>query len=178
MGLLTNIKTRLAYMAATNLAEKCAKGDMGPLAQKVYLKTKGKKTAIGTVLVVLTMAVAQFSPPWADEWVRYSGIAAGALTAIGWLDKARRSEPVFEPWMLEALATASAWIASVSTVVLAAAQGGTLNLFFPGDLNLVDQVTLYTTAITTATAFLNRIAKASAELPKPLPNPATEGPKP
>lgn len=166
MGLVEKLEIKVATIAAQDLTQKAKKGSFGAFVQRAYLATEGKKTAIGSLLLIITLAVGQFNPPWADCYVRYAAIFSGVLTAIGLLDKARRNEPVFEPWFLEALASVSAWISSMSTTVLAFSAGGGLDLMFPGHPGLSDQVTIWTTAITTATAFLNRLAKASAENPK------------
>lgn len=153
---------KVAEYAAKDFAAKAEKGELGPRVQAAYVKTKGLKTTIALALFLIVQALGQFTPPNFDCYIRYAGIATGALVALGILDKLRRNEPIFEPWFLEALATVSAWVASLSTVALGVAQSGLLDLIFPGDLRLVDQITLITTALTTATAFVNRAAKASA----------------
>lgn len=166
MGLGDSIKIKVAEVAAADLSKRAERGAFGAFVQRAYVATKGKKAAVGSLLCVITLAVSQFSPPWADSYVRYSAIASGVLAAIGFLDKARRNEPVFEVWFLEAFAAANAWVAAGSTAVLAFASGGMLDLIFPGHPGLADLVTVYATAATTATAFLSRLARASAAEPK------------
>lgn len=166
MSVIDRIKIKIAEKAAENLSKQAEAGKFGTLAQRLYITTKGQKTNIGLFLCVITLAVAQFSPPWADAYVRYSAIASGVLVAIGLLDKARRNEPVFEPWFLDAFAAANAWVATLSATILAFASGGLLDLIFPKHSGLADLVTLWATAATTATAFLSRLARASADTPK------------
>ncbi len=162
MGLITSVKTKFLELAAKNLAKSAERGEYGRFIQSLYVATKGYKALIGTTLFVATQAVGQFSPPWADSYVRFAGIATGVLAAIGWLDKARRNEPLFEPWFLEALATVSGWIAAGSTVVLGISSTGLLGVLFPGQEDLRDQINIYATALTTATAFLNRLCTDTA----------------
>lgn len=164
MGVIEKIKIKVVEKAAENLSLKAEQGAFGALIQRAYVATKGNKTYVGTLLCIITLSVNQFSPPWADGYVRYAALASGVLTAIGLLDKARRNEPVFEPWFLNALAAANAWVSAASAAVLAFASGG---LLFPGNPGMADLVIVYTTAVTTATAFLSRLAKASASEPKP-----------
>lgn len=157
---------KVAEIAAKDFAAKAEKGELGPAVQKAYVKTKGYKTTFALALFLIVQALGQFTPPNFDCYIRYAGLVSGALVALGFLDKLRRNEPIFEPALLEALAAWSAWLAAASTTVLAIAQGGILELFFPKYPGLSDQVTLYTTALVTATAFVNRAAKASAMQPK------------
>ena len=168
MGLVETVKIKVAEVAAADLSKRAERGAFGTFAQKAYIATKGYKTVIGLAMFLIVQALGQFTPPGFDAYIRYSSIATGVLVAIGFMDKARRNEPIFEPWFLEALAAVSAWVAALSAGVLAWAQSGLFDLIFPGDLHLVDQVTLITTAITTATAFVSRLAKASAYRPKEL----------
>lgn len=168
MGLREKIGGRIAEYAAKDFAAKAEKGELGPAVQSAYAKTKGLKTAFAMALFLIVQALGQFAPPGAATYIQYSSVVAGALVALGILDKLRRNEPIFETWFLEALASISAWVASVSTVVLAFASGGLLDIVFPGHPGLADQITLFTTAVTTATAFVNRAAKASALRPKPV----------
>lgn len=157
---------KVAEYAAKDFAAKAEKGELGPTVQKAYVKTKGFKTTFAVVLFLIVQALGQFTHPDYDNYIRYAGIVTGALIAMGFLDKARRNEPLFDPWLLEALAAWSAWLAAASTTVLAIASGGLLDLLFPNHPGLSDQVTLITTALVTATAFVNRAAKASALKPK------------
>lgn len=166
MGLVDKIKIKVAEYAAADLSRKAEKGKFGAFVQRAYTATKGYKSVIGVALFLIIQALGQFTPPDYESYIRYSGIASGVLIAVGFLDKARRNEPFFDPWFLEALASISAWVSALSAGVLAWAQSGLFDLLFPGDLQLVDQVTLITTAITTATAFVSRLAKASAYQPK------------
>jgi hypothetical protein len=115
----------------------------------------------------VSQALGFYTPPDYDVAMRYVDIITGVLTAVFALDKLRRKEPIFEPSLLEALAAWSLWLGSVSGTVLAFASSGALDLLFPKHPGLADQVTLYTTALVTATAFVNRAAKASATQPKP-----------
>lgn len=169
MGLFDKLKMKLAEAAATNLSRKAERGDLGVVIQAVYVKTLGKKTFIGMLLSLFTLAVAQFAPPWADSYVRFAGMASGVLMAIGLLDRARRAQPVFEPWFLEAFAVVTEYITALSAAVLAfAASGGfSLVLKTPG---LDDKMILVATALGSATAFIGRLAKASAVIPV-LPQP-------
>lgn len=162
MSLVDTVKIKVAEIAAKDLSKKAEKGELGGFLQRAYIATKGYKTTIGVAFFLIIQALGTFAPPGSESYLRSLSIAATVLVAIGLLDKARRNEPFFEPWFLETLATVSAWIGALSTAVLGIAQGGMLDLIFPGDLALVDQVTLITTALTTATAFVNRLAKASA----------------
>ena len=157
---------KVAEIAAKDFAAKAEKGELGPSIQKAYVKTKGYKTTFALALFLIVQALGQFTPPNFDCYIRYAGIASGALVALGFLDKLRRNEPIFEPALLEALAAWSAWLAAASTTVLAIVSGGLLDLLFPKHPGLSDQVTLITTALVTATAFVNRAAKASALQPK------------
>ncbi len=166
MNLIDRLKVRAAEYAATDLSKKAAKGELGGFAQRAYRATLGYKTTIGLALFLITQALGTFTPPGADDYIRYLSIAFGVLAAIGAVDKARRNQPIWEPWFLEAMAAASAWIFAASAAVLGFTQSGLLDLIFPGDLALVDTVTLVCTALTTATAFINRLAKASAAEPK------------
>lgn len=162
MGLVEKVKLKVAEFAATDLSRRAEKGKFGAFAQKAYIATKGYKATIGMAMFLIVTALGQFTPPNYDTYIRYSGLASAILAAVGWLDKARRNEPFFDPGVLEALAAVTAWVSALSAGVLAWAQSGLFDLLFPGDLVLVDQVTLITTAITTATAFVSRLAKASA----------------
>lgn len=166
MSILDKLKLRAAEYAAKDLSKKAEAGELGSFAQRAYRATKGYKTAIGLALFLITQAVGTFTPPGAEDYIRYLSIAFGVLAAIGAVDKARRNQPIWEPWFLEALASASAWIGAASAAVLGVAQSGLFDLLFPGDLLLLDNVTLLFTALTTATAFINRLAKASAAEPK------------
>lgn len=157
---------KVAEIAAKDFAAEAEKGELGPSVQACYVKTKGYKTAFALALFLISMALGQYTPPHYDCYMRYVDITFGALTALFAIDKLRRKEPIFDPWLLEALAAWSAWLAAASTTVLAIAQGGILELIFPKYPGLSDQVTLYTTALVTATAFVNRAAKASAMQPK------------
>lgn len=167
---LNNLKLRagikVAEIAATDLSKKADAGELGGFAQRVYRATLGVKTEIGLIFFLITQAIGEFAPPGAEDYLRYLSIAFGVLAAIGAVDRARRNQPIWEPWFLEAMAAASAWISAASAAVLGFTQSGLLDLIFPGDLALVDTVTLVCTALTTATAFLNRLAKASASDPK------------
>lgn len=162
MNIMDKLKARAAEYAAKDLSRKAESGEFGALAQRVYRATLGKKTSLGLALFLVTQALGTFTPPESDSYIRYLSIASGVLVAIGCLDKARRNQPIWEPWFLEALAAASAWISAASAAVLGITQSGLLDLIFPGDLALVDSVTLVCTALTTATAFISRLAKASA----------------
>ena len=164
----TTLKIKAAEIGAKNLAEKADEGAFGSLCQKVYRKTKGYKSVTGLVLFLIIQALGQFTPPNYDCTIRYLSIAAGVLTAAGLLDRARRNEPLFDPALLAALQAWTLWIGAVSTSVLGIASSGVLDLLFPGHPGLSDQVNLITTALTTATAFVNRWAQASATPPKPV----------
>lgn len=166
MSIGTTIKIKVAEIAAQNLSKKAERGEFGGFVQRAYLYTLGKKTTLGLALFLITQAVGAFTPPESDSYIRYLSIAFGVLAAIGAVDKARRNEPIWEPWFLEALAAATAWISAGSAAVLGFAQSGLFDLIFPGDLALVDGVTLACTALTTSTAFLSRLAKASASRTK------------
>lgn len=170
MGLIDTVKIKVAEAAAADLSRRAERGAFGAFAQKAYIVTKGYKTVIGLAMFLIVSALGQFTPPGYDGYIRGASIAAGVLAAIGWLDKARRNKPVFEPWFLEALASVTAWVSALSAGVLAWAQSGLFGLIWPGDQCLVDQVTLVTTAITTATAFVSRLAKASAAQPQSEPS--------
>lgn len=162
MNLLDKIKIRAAEYAAKDLSRKAEKGELGGFVQRAYRATLGYKTTIGLALFLIVQAIGTFAPPSADAYLRYLSIAFGVLAAIGAVDKARRNEPIWEPWFLEALAAATAWISVGSAAVIGVAESGLLDLVFPGDLALIDSVTLVCTALTTSTAFLSRLAKASA----------------
>lgn len=166
MGLIQKAKIKVAEVAAADLSRRAERGSFGELVQRAYIATKGYKSAIGGALFLIIEALGQFTPPGYDAYLRYAGIASLVLAAIGFIDKARRNEPVFEPWFLETLAAVTAWVSAISAGILAWAQSGLFDLLFPGDLQLVDQITLITTAVTTATAFVSRLAKASAYQPK------------
>mgnify|MGYP000499882251 FL=1 len=165
MGLGTTVKIKVAEIAAKNLAHEAETGKLGALVQRAYLATKGKKTAIGALLTTITLAVAEFTPPWADKYTRIAALVAMGLTALGVLDKARRKEPIFEPWVLETLAAVSAAFAGASGVLFGIAQSGLLEAILPDQPCLSDTVTLWTTAVGSALTFLNRLAKASAAAP-------------
>lgn len=169
MSILDKIKTKVAEKVAEDLAEKAERGEFGPVAQTIYVRTKGAKTEIGLVLFLLSSAVLEFAPPWASEATRYLALASMGLTAIGVLDRARRSAPIFEPWFLEAFGRINDWIAAVSAVWLAFAQEGLLKLLFPAHADLADTVNLILAAVTVSTAFIGRLAKASAAQPKTDP---------
>lgn len=160
------VGTKLAELAAKDFAKKAENGDLGARVQAAYIKTKGYKSAFSLALFLIVQALGQFAPPDFDSYIRYASIVSGALFALGILDRARRNEPIWDKWFLEALASASAWIGAVSTAVLGVVQSGLFDLIAPGDLAQVDLITLICTALTTATAFINRLAKASASEPK------------
>jgi hypothetical protein len=167
MGIVERLKLKLAEYAARDLAAKAENGELGGAVQTCYVKTKGYKTVFALALFLIVQALGQFTPPGYDDYLRYSGIASGALTALGLIDKLRRKEPIFDPELLAALAAWSLWLGSVSVTVLGLASSGLLDLLFPKHPGLSDQVTLITTALVTATAFVNRAAKASAIELKP-----------
>lgn len=157
---------KIAEYAAKDFAVKAEKGEFGQKVQAAYVKTKGYKTTFALALFLIVQALGQFTPPNFDCYLRYAGILSGALVALGLLDKLRRKEPIFEPWFLEVMAKWTLWFTGASAAVLGVAQGGLLELVFPQYPGLSDQVTIIVTAIGTATAFINRAAKASAMQPK------------
>jgi hypothetical protein len=170
MSLLNDVKLKIggkfAELAAKDFAVKAEKGELGNAVQACYVKTKGYKSFFALALFLIVQALGQFTPPNYDCYIRYAGIFSGALIALGLLDKLRRKEPIFEPWFLETMATWTAWFTAASAAVLGIAQGGLLGILFPKYPGLADRVTVIVTAIGTATAFINRAAKASATQPR------------
>ncbi len=175
MNILDSIKLKIGTTFARNLAEEMEAGKFGPTLRRAYIATKGQKTFIGTVLTTILLAVTAFGPPFATDFFRYASLVATGLTALGLLDKARRSEPIFDPWFLQALAEVSAYVSGFSAFFDWLVSRGLVELMFPGRPGLTDEVTFYLTALTTSTAFLNRVAMASAAMPKPAVADAIEG---
>lgn len=157
-----------AYWLAGQVSVDLEKGKYGPGAQKLYLKTKGKKTITGAALFLILAAIDFFAPPWADQSLFVSKLAVGGLAAFGFIEKAFRSEPVFEPWMLEAFARV-AKVVGTAQVAVAAAMPFVPDIF-PGSVVVeawAGNVQLVTTALAAACGFVNRVLVANmAEPPK------------
>jgi hypothetical protein len=166
MGLTEKIEVKIATVAAADLSKKASRGDFGPKFQAFWLGIQGKKTIFALALFLIVQALGQFTPPGWDRYMRYVDLTTAALVALGLLDKLRRKEPIFEPELLDALQAWSKWLAAVSGTVLGMTQAGLFLLLFPKYPGLSDHITLITTALVTATAFVNRAAAASAAQPQ------------
>lgn len=169
MGLIDKFKLKLAEKFTENLAEKAERGDLGPGVQKAYRATKGWKTVIGAAFFIITMAVNFYGPPWSADYARVSALAFLGLGWLGFVDKARRNEPIFDPWLIDALRQAAAAFAGASAVMLSIAQSGLLALFLPNDPCAADYLTVGATVCGSLSLFLNRVLKASALPTQPLP---------
>ncbi len=161
-NLANDIKLKVAEKVTENLAAKAERGEMGPTVQKAYRATKGWKTVIGAAFFIITMAVNFYGPPWSAGYARVSALAFLGLGWLGFVDKARRNEPIFDPWLIDALRQAAAAFAGASAVMLSIAQSGLLALFFPNDPCSADYLTIGATAAGSLSLFLNRVLKASA----------------
>lgn len=162
MGLISGIKERLAQIFVQDLSKKASSGAFGTLVQRVYLGTRGYKTTIGLVFLVLNAAMIQYTPPWADQYMKVSGALFGILAAAGLVDKLGRNEPVFEPWLLDALAQITKWIATGSAAVAFLASHHVFDSLVPGEAHIDDLLVGIFAGLTSAAALLNRLANASA----------------
>lgn len=171
MGVIDNLKLKVAEKVTENLAEKADRGDMGPVVQKVYRATKGWKTVIGAAFFIITMAVDFYGPPWASDYARLSALAFLGLGWLGFVDKARRNQPIFDQWLIDALTQAAAAFAGVSAVMLSFAQSGLVKMLLPNEPCATDYLNLGSVAAGSLAVFLNRVLAASAlpVQPKDLP---------
>jgi hypothetical protein len=163
-----------AYWLAGRWAVDAERGKFGPKWQALYVKTKGKKTAIGAGLLLILGALDYFAPPWADQTLFVSKLVVGTLAAIGFIEKSFRSEPVFEPWMLEAFARVFKVVGTAQGVVALAMPF--VPQFFPGSVVVetwAGNVQLVTEALAAACLFVNRVAVANKDVP-PKPASVTE----
>lgn len=176
MGLVDKVKMKVAEKVTENLAEKAERGDFGPGVQKAYRATKGWKTVIGAAFFIITAAVDFWGPPWATDYARLSALAFLGLGWLGFVDKARRNEPIFDQWLLDALRQAAAAFAGASAVMLSIAQSGLLALFLPRDPCAADYLTVGATAAGSIALFLNRVLAASALPAKPQSSNPLEDP--
>lgn len=165
MGLISSVKERLAQIFIKDLSKKCASGEFGALVQKVYLGTQGYKTTIGLVFLVLNAAMIQYTPPWADQYMKVSGALFGILAAAGLVEKLERKEPIFEPWFLDALAQITKWIATGSAAVAFLASHHIFDSLVPGEAHIDDLLVGIFAGLTSAAALLNRLANASVTPP-------------
>lgn len=167
---IKDIKLKIAEKVTENLASKAERGDFGPAVQTAYVKTKGWKTVITSALFIITMAVDFYAPPWAEQYVHLSALGFLGLGWLGFVDKARRNEPFFDPWLLDALRQAAAAFAGASAVLLSLAQSGLLQMFLPSDPCAPDYLTVGATAAGSISLFLNRVLAASAAPVNQPPN--------
>lgn len=168
-NLVEDVKLKVAEKVTENLAHKAERGDMGPTVQAAYVKTKGFKTVIAAALFTVTMAVDFYGPPWAAEYARLSALAFLGLGWLGFVDKAKRNEPFFDTWLLDAFRQASAAFAGASAVMLSIAQSGLLKMLMPNDPCGADYLTVAATVTGSLAIFLNRVLAASAAAPNPEP---------
>jgi len=166
MSVITKLKLKIAEKATENLAVKAERGDFGPRVQKAYVATKGQKTNISAVLFIITAAVAQYGPAWAEDYARFSALLFLGLGWLGLVDKAKRNEPIFEPWLLQAIAQASAALTAAGGTMLAISQSGIVEILLPDQPCAADTLAFGSTVAMSLTAFLNRVTKASAADPK------------
>lgn len=166
MNLIDKFKMKIAEKATENLAAKAEAGGLGPFLQKAYVSTKGQKTNISAILFIITAAVAQYGPPWSEDYARISAVVFLGLGWLGLVDKAKRNEPIFEPWLLAAISQASAGLTAAGGAMLAISQSGIVEMLLPDQPRASDMLALGSAAAMSITAFLNRVTKASASEPK------------
>lgn len=165
MGIGTAIRVKVATIAAADLSHKAACGDFGSRTQEIWLSVQGYKSAIGIAFLAITLAVGQYSPPWAASYVWWSAVVAGILTAGGLLDKAYRRQPIFEPWFLEALAKVTGWISVGSAITGTLASQHVFSALFHNNPCVDDLAIGIFASLTSAAGLLNRLAVASAAKP-------------
>ena len=153
------LKEKALYWFAGPVFGAIRRGEHGAFLQRAYVATEGYKTVIGGVLSLFLLALTQYAPPYATTALRALNMVAVVLLAGGLIDKAYKNEPLLPPGMLEAVAFVAHWLTWL--------QGGLvlLETFVPG--TLYAQLDSYLYAGVAATAFVNRVARASALNPKP-----------